>query len=54
MTVNVYVRLLVLAGMPVIAPVDEFRVNPVGKAGDPPASPHVYEPVPPVAASVAL
>ena len=40
-TMNVYVRLLVLLGMPLMMPVDEFSVNPVGSEGEPPASPQV-------------
>ena len=39
-------------GVPVIAPVAELRVRPVGNV--PPVSFHVYGVVPPVAASVAL
>ena len=40
-TVNAYVILLVLVGMPLMAPVAECSVNPFGRAGDPTARPHV-------------
>ena len=40
-TVNVWLRLLVPVGAPLINPVDAFSVNPVGRSGDAPVSPHV-------------
>ena len=52
-TWKVNARLLTAAvGVPVIAPVEAFRLAQVGKA--PLATDHVYGTVPPVAASVAL
>lgn len=53
-TVNVWFRLLVPVGTPLINPVDVISVNPVGKSGELPVSPHVWSPVPPVAANCAL
>lgn len=40
-TVNVWLRLLVPVGTPLINPVDVFSVNPVGRSGELAASPHV-------------
>lgn len=52
-TWNVSGVLVVTAeGLPVIAPVDEFKERPAGRV--PPAMDHVYGEVPPVAASAVL
>ena len=40
-TVKVWLRLLVPVGIPPISPVDVSSANPVGRAGDPTANPHV-------------
>ena len=40
-TVNVWLRLLVPVGMPLISPVDVFSVNPIGRTGELSVSFHV-------------
>ena len=51
-TVNVTPPDAVAVGVPVIAPVDAFSVNPAGRL--PPVTVHVYGEVPPLTASEAL
>jgi hypothetical protein len=51
-TENEKVKVPAAVGVPLIAPVEAFRLRPPGRL--PPVTAHVYGVVPPVASSVAL